>query len=81
MQRATVERLAEGGLTQTEAAARFGVSARWIHTLLARYHADGLARLQHHSQRPHTNPNQTSITTVIDLVGLRACYSIYKEIS
>lgn len=62
--------ITEGGLTPSEAAERFGISKRWIHTLLSRYHTSGLAAVDPQTRRPHTNPNATdeaTITTILDL--------------
>lgn len=42
----------EQGMSQTEAAQKFGVSRRWIHTLLTRYEAGGLEALEPRSRRP-----------------------------
>lgn len=42
----------EQGMTRTEAAERFGVYRRWIHTLITRYQAGGLEALEAHSRGP-----------------------------
>lgn len=63
--------ITEGGLSITEAAARFGISRQWIHTLLSRYHTDGLKGLQPRSRRPHSNPNQTNEDTRTAILRLR----------
>ncbi len=69
--RAIVLAITEGGLTATQAAERFGVSTRWIRTLLARYSNAGLDALDPRSRRPHTNPNATDENTVNQILQLR----------
>lgn len=51
--------LAEGR-TKSEVARDYGVSRRWVITLVQRYQADGAAGLAPRSRRPHTSPTQTS---------------------
>src|SRR5674536_133361 len=46
------------GLSKAEAARRFKVSWRWVHTLVRRYEADGLAGLEPRSRRPRRSPQQ-----------------------
>jgi len=48
------------GLSQAEAARRYGVSWRWVHTLVARYRQGGMVAVEPRSSRPHTSPQQTS---------------------
>ncbi len=50
----------EGGMTVSEAASRFNVSRRWIHTLLARYRTGGLSALEPGSRAPRTSPHATA---------------------
>ena len=59
------------GLTKTEVAEKFGVSWRWVHTLVTRYEQDGLAGIEPKSRRPHTNPNQTSDAIKARIIELR----------
>ena len=63
--------ITEGGLTATEAAVRFGVSKRWVYTLLARYRSGGLDAVDPRSRRPHTNTNATDPDTVATILTLR----------
>ncbi|MDR7293853.1 transposase InsO family protein [Pseudoglutamicibacter albus] len=49
----------DGGMSVKDAATHFGVSTRWIRTLLKRFRIGGIEALHPHSKRPHTNPNQT----------------------
>jgi len=44
------------GLSQGEAARRYGVSQGWISRLLARYRAEGEAAFGPRSRRPKTSP-------------------------
>src|ERR1700685_689269 len=55
------------GLSQAEAARRYGVSWRWVHTLVQRYREGGLDAVEPRSSRPHTSPQRTSeeVRTVI----------------
>ena len=56
----------EQGMSQTEAAQKFGVSRRWVHTLITRYEAGGLEALEPQSRRPYS-----STLTTPDLVRSR----------
>jgi transposase InsO family protein len=55
------------GLSQAEAARRYGLSAGWVSRLLTRYRAEGQAALQPRSRRPHSSPSATS-AKVVDAV-------------
>jgi transposase InsO family protein len=59
------------GLSQGEAARRYGVSQGWISRLLARYRAEGEAAFEPRSRRPKTSPNAISPGTVEAIVLLR----------
>ena len=50
----------EGGMTTQAAAARFGVSQRWVRALARRARLEGLEAVRPKSRRPHTNPKRTS---------------------
>ena len=52
--------IVEGGISAAEAAARFGVSRQWAHTLATRYRAGGDEAMQPRSRRPHRSPTATS---------------------
>lgn len=54
-------------LTIKEVAHKYGVSERWVYTLLKRYRANGLNALEPESKRPKTHPQQTNKQT-IDLI-------------
>ena len=57
--RAIVLAITDGGMSVKDAATHFGVSTRWLRTLIKRFRTGGLEALHPHSKRPHTNPNQT----------------------
>ncbi len=56
----------EQGLSKAEAARRYDVSWRWVHTLVQRYMADGMDGIEPRSRRPRSNPN-----TITDQVRTR----------
>jgi transposase len=47
------------GRSKTEVARDYGVSRRWVITLVQRFLADGDAGLQPRSRRPRSSPNRT----------------------
>ena len=47
-----------GGLSPSQAAARFGVTRQWVHTLITRYNTDGDAGLEPRSRKPRTSPTR-----------------------
>ena len=55
------------GITQAEAARRYGVSKGWVSKLMARRRAEGDAAYEPKSRRPATSPHATP-ETVVDLV-------------
>jgi transposase InsO family protein len=59
------------GLSQGEAARRYGVSQGWISRLLARYRAEGEAAFEPRSRRPKTSPSAISPATAGLIVRLR----------
>jgi transposase len=59
------------GLSQGEAARRYGVSQGWISRLLARYRAEGEAAFEPRSRRPKTSPSAISPGTVELITRLR----------
>src|ERR1700757_772628 len=59
------------GLSQGEAARRYGVSQGWISRLLARYRAEGEAAFEPRSRRPETFPSAISPGTVELITRLR----------
>lgn len=69
--RAIVLAITQGGLTQREAAARFSVSTRWIHTLLTRWRKGGLEAVDPRSRAPKSHPNACPPETVATILELR----------
>jgi transposase InsO family protein len=59
------------GLTQAEAARRYGVSKGWVSKLLARYRAEGEAAYEPRSRAPKTSPTATPAATVDLVLRLR----------
>jgi len=60
------------GLTPTQAAARFGVSRKWIYQLLTRYREGGLEALAPGSRRPHSNSRALSKELRLEIATLRS---------
>ncbi|WP_269939673.1 IS481 family transposase [Arthrobacter sp. HY1533] len=61
----------EAGMSQSEAARRYGVSRRWVYELLRRYARDGDAGLEPGSRAPHSNPHQVPETIRARILALR----------
>lgn len=59
------------GLTQSEAAERYGVSKGWVSKLMARYRADGDVAFEPRSRRPHTSPTRLADVVNQAIVNLR----------
>lgn len=66
-----IETMLITGMTQTEAAAHFGVTTRWIRTLQRRFNEGGLEALQPRSKRPHANPRALQASVVDRIIKLR----------
>jgi transposase len=69
--RVIVLSVVEQGLSKAEAARRYGVSWRWVHSLVTRYQAGGLEAIEPRSRRPATNSRGTSQTVRDRIVQLR----------
>jgi transposase InsO family protein len=69
--RVIVLSVVSGGLSVTEAAARFGVGRQWVHVLVARYRADGEAGLEPRTRRPRSSPTAVPATVKTRIVQLR----------
>nr|WP_281887345.1 IS481 family transposase [Agromyces rhizosphaerae] len=54
-----VRAVREQGLNHAEAAAKFGVTRQWVHTLVTRYDAEGPDGVATRSRAPHTRPGTT----------------------
>ena len=61
----------EQGMSKAEAARRFGVSRRWVHTLVSRYQAGGLDALEPRSRKPHTSAQATPASVRERIIELR----------
>ena len=61
----------EQGMSQTEAAQKFGVSRRWVHTLITRYEAGGLEALEPRSRRPLSSSLATPEAIRLRILELR----------
>jgi transposase len=57
--------------TIREVARKYGVSERWVYTLLRKYRQNGLEGLEPESKRPKTNPHQTGPETAELIKDLR----------
>lgn len=55
-----VRAVTEQGMTQAQAAAKYGVSRQWVHTLLTRYQTEGPDGATPRSRAPKTRPGTTS---------------------
>ena len=69
--RVIVLSVVQQGLTKAEAAARYDVSWRWVHTLVTRYQAGGLEAVEPRSHRPKSNPRQTPPEIAERITALR----------
>lgn len=61
----------DAGMSQSEAARRYGVSRRWVHELLRRYARDGDAGLEPGSRMPHSSPHQVPEVIHARILALR----------
>src|ERR1700744_2865532 len=59
------------GRSKSEVAREYGVSRRWVITLVQRYLAEGAACLQPRPRRPHRSPNRTAKDIEDEVVALR----------
>ncbi|MDX2376760.1 IS481 family transposase [Microbacterium sp. LRZ72] len=66
-----VRAVRDQGLTHAEAAARFGVTRQWVHTLVTRYDAEGPAGVAPRSRAPRTHPATTPPTVRARVLDLR----------
>ena len=61
----------EAGMSQSEAAHRYGVSRRWVYELLRRYDRDGDAGLEPGSRAPRSNPHRVPDAIQARILALR----------
>ena len=66
-----VRAVREQGLTLAEAAARFGVTRQWVHTLVTRYDAEGPDGVTPRSRAPKTRPGTTAPAIRDRIIELR----------
>src|SRR4051794_5327780 len=59
------------GRTKSEVARDYGVSRRWVITVVQRYQAEGESGLQPRSRRPRRSPSQTSAAVEDEIVEIR----------
>jgi transposase InsO family protein len=59
------------GRSKSEVARDYGVSRRWVQTLVARYAAEGEAAFAPRSRRPHSTPHKTAAEVEDRIVALR----------
>jgi transposase InsO family protein len=69
--RLVVTAVRELGRTKSEVARDYGVSRRWVHELIKRFDADGVAGLEPRSRRPLRSPAQTPVELEDEIVELR----------
>jgi transposase InsO family protein len=60
------------GLSQQEAAVKYGVSKGWVSKLMGRWRAEGDTACEPRSRRPHVSPGATPPDVVERIVSLRA---------
>lgn len=66
-----VRAVTDQGLTRAEAAARFGVTRQWVHTLVRRYEAEGPDGVAPRSRAPKTRPSTTPPAVRERIITLR----------
>lgn len=66
-----VAAVTEQGLSKSEVARTYGVSRRWVITLVQRYEAEGEAGLEARSRRPHLSPQRTPAAIEDEIVEIR----------
>ncbi len=69
--RAIITAVTVEGISQSEAARRFGVSRGWVSKPMARHRAEGDAAFEPRSRRPHTSPNRLADVVNATIVNLR----------
>ncbi|PZS08443.1 MAG: transposase [Acidimicrobiales bacterium] len=63
------------GRQKSAVACDYGISYRWVHTLVGRYLAGGWAAIQPRSRRPKTSPAATPVAVVDQIIALRRALS------
>jgi transposase InsO family protein len=71
MARVVITAVVLEGRSKSEVARDYGVSRRWVQTLVARYRAEGEAAFEPRSRRPHSNPRRIAGQVEDAIVALR----------
>jgi transposase InsO family protein len=71
MARVVITAVVLEGRSKSEVARDYGVSRRWVQTLVARYQAEGEAAFEPRSRRPRSNPHRTTVEVEDAIVALR----------
>ena len=71
MARVVITAVVLEGRSKSEVARDYGVSRRWVQTLVARYLTEGEAAFEPRSRRPLTNPRRTGVEVEDAIVALR----------
>jgi len=71
MARVVITAVVLEGRSKSGAARDYGVSRRWVQTLVARYLADGEAAYEPRSRRPHRSPSRIGADVEDAIVALR----------
>ena len=74
--RVIVLSVVEQGMSKADAARKFGVSRRWVHTLVERYETGGLDALEPRSRKPHTSSSATPPAIRERIIHLRQSLTI-----
>jgi transposase InsO family protein len=74
--RVIVLSVVEQGMSKADAARKFGVSRRWVHTLVERYETGGLNALEPRSRKPHTSSSATPPAIRERIIHLRQSLTI-----
>jgi transposase InsO family protein len=59
------------GMSKSEVARQYGVSRRWVITLVQRFLAEGEPGLAPRSRRPHRSPHQTCVEVEEQIIAIR----------
>src|SRR5690348_10179730 len=71
MARVVITAVVLEGRSKSEVARDYGLSRRWVQTLVARYASEGEAAFEPHSRRPHSNPRRIDHSVENAIVALR----------
>ena len=71
MARVVITAVVLEGRSKSEVARDYGVSRRWVQTLVARYQVDGESAFEPRSRRPHHNPRRIADEVEDAILALR----------